>query len=51
MHFDREYVSLVMYKQRQQELIKEAEKQRLVNISLDFLRRERRNQAPAQKTR
>ncbi|MFQ3646137.1 MAG: hypothetical protein SNJ54_07725 [Anaerolineae bacterium] len=34
MQLDTEYVSLVMFKQRQLELIKEAEQQRLINQSL-----------------
>jgi hypothetical protein len=34
MQLDTEYVSLVMFKQRQLELIKEAQQQRLVNESI-----------------
>ncbi|XWX04538.1 hypothetical protein VZO05_03080 [Aggregatilineales bacterium SYSU G02658] len=34
MQLDTEYVSLVMFKQRQLELIKEAEQQRLINQSV-----------------
>jgi hypothetical protein len=34
MQLDTEYVSLMMFKQRQLELIKEAEQQRLINESI-----------------
>jgi hypothetical protein len=34
VQLDTEYVSLVMFKQRQLELIKEAEQQRLINESI-----------------
>jgi hypothetical protein len=42
MQLDREYVSLILYKQRQEELIREAEQQRLVNMVLNIFRREER---------
>jgi hypothetical protein len=44
MQLDREYVSLVIYKQRQQELIREAEQDRLVKQIFDSLRRGKKNE-------
>lgn len=35
MQFEADYISLTIYKQRQIELMKEAEQQRLIKLSLD----------------
>ncbi len=48
MQLDHEYVSMVIYKQRQQELIREAQNQRLVDQSVDA-QREARAQEKADK--
>lgn len=42
MHYDMDYASLALFKQRQRELIQEAEQSRLSNQTVENNRREKR---------